>query len=145
MGIDPDVAAAINKGEDEYRVKALGQKPLAHTVEQCIPVVTTEPAILRIGRALQALVTALPGVELVSAFGSRNITFACSTDDTARAFAADLGVELREVSNATHRWLTSSGTGGDFAVYGPHHEIAPPPAIDETAVTAALAQAEVTP
>lgn len=113
-----------------------------HAIEQSIPVVA-ESAVVRIAKALAALVAALPDVKLVTVHTDGAVSVDCKSDDGVRALAAALATEAREHDFDGHRWL-SAGHYSDVRIYvsGPHHETAIPSPIDEAQAAAAIAQAE---
>lgn len=90
MAIDPNVAAAINTGENEYRQKVLGQGPLpGHDELQHIPVIRPE---------LRAL------FDSVAAIGFDLSLFECRVPDAERAlrlWANDQGLSVVEEDRVT--------------------------------------------
>ncbi len=131
-------AHASETDDDGYHPEC---RPASAVDLQRILVVTDEPALLRIANALRALTAALPDAHYVTVGASGYVSIGCSTDEGTRALAASIGMAVHETGNNRNRWLTTEGVT-PITVYGPHRPIVETPAIDETAVTAALRQAE---
>jgi len=106
-----------------------------------------EPAVVRIAKAMAALVAALPGVRCVSASTTStrdgHVTIQCASDEAVRTLATSLVREVREVTFEGSRWLAADLVAGvEISISGPHHPILAGEVVNDAAVTAALAQAK---
>lgn len=101
-----------------------------------------EPAVLRIAKALEALAKALPDVKSVGAHRTFGAHFQCETDDAVRALAATIGAAIEVHSYQGSQWLSASLDSAQILISGPHTPIVTTPTLDESAVTAALTQAQ---
>lgn len=119
-----------------------------HTEEQSIPVIAEpEPALVRIAKAMQSLTRAIPGVHMINMSSEKNrraVSITANTDDDVRALAAALGVVARDVVFEDTHWVDASYHRDDVMIFisGPQVPVTAPPAIAESAIAAALAEAE---
>jgi hypothetical protein len=117
-----------------------------HAKKQPIPVVTVEPAVVRIAKAMAALVNALPETRSISVSSDHGAPYVLiqTSDEGVRDLAATLGCDVVETGHEGRRWIAAAYDRADIEIriMGPHRDVSQPIAIDEPRVTAALSQAE---
>jgi hypothetical protein len=99
--------------------------------------------IIRITDALVALARALGASAHVHVHNGKGyVSFHCDTDGRAEMIAAQIGVSLEFIANATERWLFGEALVGEnfVSVFGPILWLETAP-VDSAAINAAIEQA----